>query len=480
MPGSGLVQRPSYHIAVDLEGGALRATLCFPEGLPARLVPLEKDAGGFLGWATGPDGRALQRDGGHLVLPGEGTPGCVRYAVDLHLATRASRHVAHPGGDIALSSGAWLWRPEPLHPDTEATLEVTLPPDVEALLPWPSTAAGHRLDASALRRPAHVAFGRFRPRVIRTRGVTVTYARLGDGEDPPEPAVRAWLTSAVQAVAQVHGRLPVDRVAVMVLPTGPGPDPVAFGMVRRGGGASVMLLVRRGATEEGLVRDWVAVHELAHLLIPPLDRPGAWLSEGLATYYQNVARARAGLLSPVEAWRSMAEGFDRGRRAGTGRTLRDESAHMHRTAAYHRVYWAGAAFALEADVALRTAHGTSLDAVLRSFSARDVLEARPRSAEHLLGEMDALVGARTFSELAARYLDRSEFPDTDGLLRHLGVGRDQDGQVGFDDGAPLADLRQSIMRPTEALTHDHATRSGAGAAVPRAASSAREAMPSFR
>ena len=39
------------------------------------------------------------------------------------------------------------------------------------------------------------------------------------------------------------------------------------------------------------------------------------LAEGLATYYQNVLRARAGLLTPSEAWEQIDAGFARGRGA---------------------------------------------------------------------------------------------------------------------------------------------------------------------
>ena len=38
----------------------------------------------------------------------------------------------------------------------------------------------------------------------------------------------------------------------------------------------------------------------------------AWLSEGTASYYQNVLRARAGILPAEDAWQRMHSGFRRG------------------------------------------------------------------------------------------------------------------------------------------------------------------------
>lgn len=434
-------------MVVDTGAGDLRTELCFPDGWPSRIAPVKGAGSHLLRWAVGPDGRPLERDEDELILPDRSGAGCIQYSVDLDLARRTSRHVARHGSDLATSSGLWLWRPEPLHPKTRATVRFEGPEGLHVLTPWPRSGGVHRLDATALRWHAFVAFGRFPLRAIRVRDVTLTYGRLGGAtDDPSDEAVRRWLASAVDAVARVHGRFPVDRMSAVIVPAPAGSDPVAFGMVQRGGGISAMLLLRRGAEPDELVRDWVAVHEMSHLLIPSLSRRDAWLSEGLATYYQNVARARAGLISPLEAWRTMEEGFERGRRGGSGRSLREESARMHRTFAFRRVYWSGTAFALEADVLLRTAHGTSLDAVLAEVGALEGTHRRIWSAEDLLATMDAVAGTRAISKLAERYLRRSDFPDTEALFDRVGLVRDPSGDLVPDEAAQRAVLRRGIMR----------------------------------
>jgi predicted metalloprotease with PDZ domain len=52
---------------------------------------------------------------------------------------------------------------------------------------------------------------------------------------------------------------------------------------------------------DDLRADWVLAHELFHLGVPSMPG-GAWLDEGLATYYEPVLRTRAGLVSEMATW----------------------------------------------------------------------------------------------------------------------------------------------------------------------------------
>jgi hypothetical protein len=218
---------------------------------------------------------------------------------------------------------------------------------------------------------------------------------------------------------------------VIALPTlGFGVAPVAFGMAAHGERPTLLAYVDRGATPEALRRDWVAVHELSHLGHAFLDGRSAWLTEGIATYYETVLRARAGWISAETAIAQLDGGFRRGERGGTGRTLRDESEDRHRTRAYDRVYWAGAAIALAIDVALR-GEGSSLDAaLLRAHGLR-----RERLDDEAL--LRALDGGGTASGVAAPWLDQSAFPDLGPAYRALGVRREGAGVTLDAEGAAL-------------------------------------------
>ena len=59
-------------------------------------------------------------------------------------------------------------------------------------------------------------------------------------------------------------------------------------------------MVNPESSMQEITNDWTAFHELSHLLIPYRGHGDLWFSEGLATYYQNIIQARAGVLSEAE------------------------------------------------------------------------------------------------------------------------------------------------------------------------------------
>jgi predicted metalloprotease with PDZ domain len=200
------------------------------------------------------------------------------------------------------------------------------------------------------------------------------------------------------------------------------------------------VVLRVGGGELG--DDSTALHELLHLGIPHIDLEHAWLFEGIVEYETRRARARAGTLAPERAWWELADGFERGRRAGTGRTLAEESAAMHRTRAYWRVYWAGAAIALETDVELRKC-GTSLQAALARL-AREHAVAVGLSLADVIAALDRGCLSAPLAKIAARELARSEFPEIAPLLAWLGVRAGEAGAK-LDDRAPGSAVRDAII-----------------------------------
>jgi hypothetical protein len=258
-------------------------------------------------------------------------------------------------------------------------------------------------------------FGSFDRQAFSVAGTVVDVARLGDR--PTDEDVRRWLGRAVEATASVGHRFPRDRLHFVIVPLDIPGEEVAFGMLRRGGGSSILLLPSLGATVDQLEADWVAVHELSHLWLPRLYPEDRWLSEGIATYLQEVLRARCGLQSSEHAWKRLRDGFARGRRSGTGRSLSSESHNMNRTGAYHRVYWAGAAFALEADARLRKSSNGEMT-LLRVLSEAEHAwgdEAHPVKASVLFETLQAASGAGFLKGLGEKYAARSDFPNMDYL-----------------------------------------------------------------
>ena len=252
-------------------------------------------------------------------------------------------------------------------------------------------------------------------------------------------ALHRWLAEVANAELTVSGRFPLASAQVRVEEIrSDDPSPVPWGQTSRRRNVAVLLYVRDDATLEELRSDWTAVHELAHLFHPYLGMRGRWLAEGLASYYQNVLRARIGLLSEEQAWQRLDAGFGRGRGAVAGIRL-DELGRRGTM----RVYWAGAAYWLEADLALR-ARGSSLDVVLGKY-ARCCLQGTASVApETFVADLDRVADADVFGSLYQRYAASREFPSLEAAYRRLGISSDDDG-LHFSQRTDAMRMRQSIM-----------------------------------
>jgi hypothetical protein len=210
---------------------------------------------------------------------------------------------------------------------------------------------------------------------------------------------------------QTYGRLPRRDAQVLVVPSPGLRTAMPWGEVTRGGGSAVHLYPGAAAPRDALHQDWTATHEFSHLLHPHLGTRGRWLSEGLASYYQNVLRARSGALGADEAWERLDAGFGRGRaeRRSTGLTLTQTSQRMGALRAYMRSYWSGAAYWLESDLALR-AHGSSLDAALQRYAECCLARTVWTRPETFVAELERVAPAADLSGRLQRYLALMEFP----------------------------------------------------------------------
>jgi hypothetical protein len=418
--------------------------VCFDGAPPPVLVPASDRTAPHLAGAWAEDGRRLDLDPeeGAITTAGLAPGSCVRYAL------RAKGLGRFDGeGAAVLELDRLLFRP----PDVRGfrgRLAFDLPAGLGASTPATD------LDWTALRWQAHVALGRFERLALDVAGSAFDVAILPGPRRASREGIARWLDTAGRCIALVHGRFPVPRVQVVVLPVPAdgGEDPVVFGMATRGGGPAVLLLLSEDGTDDALLRDWVAPHELFHLGMPFLRAEDAWLAEGVTMYYSETLRGRIGAFSPEETWRNLERGLERGRRGGSGRTLADESRAMSRTGEYRRVYWAGAALALRWDVAIRKASGNarSLDDAL-AWLARETLP-RPRryGADEVIERLDRWWGSPLFSGVARRALRSPDFPDVRDLYEDLGVAVAPDGRVTFVDGAPLAAIRDALVTPRPA------------------------------
>jgi hypothetical protein len=449
-----------YTFTLDAGLNTLGVRLCPRGALPPRLVPGMREARSMLKRAL------IEREGAAVELPldehgillaGLRQAECVRYELDLRIARGGmGAPKVHRSGDALMANlAALLWRPADYARYTEVHARFELPPGMKHSVPWPRAGDSERaserpsdlgryeLDSSAFAFHAYAAFGELTMHQLHVTGSTIELAVLDGLSSAQCAAVARWVTVQANAFAMLAGRLPRAHLQIVVLPMGDASDPVRFGSMTRGGGASVGVLIAENFDEAELMADWVLVHELSHLLHPFVDRGQAWLSEGIATYYQEVLRARAGLQSPETAWKRILNGSQQG--ASMSVSLEQGAAEMHMTYRFAPVYWGGAAVMLLADVELRRRSGGSrtLDDVLMELSRCCGIGSRAWSAVDVGERIDAIAGVPVMRELIANVVRAETFPTLAALYAQLGL--DEQGRA--KAAAPLAHVRDAIMRP---------------------------------
>jgi hypothetical protein len=291
-----------------------------------------------------------------------------------------------------------------------------------------------------------VAFGTFVEREVEVAGARLRVSVLHGAPAVKWDLVQQWITRAATAVTTLYGRFPEDTAQILVVPGARGDEPVPWAYVLRGGMPSVHFYVNQRRPLDEFLTDWTAVHELSHLLLPYVRPEDAWLSEGTASYYQNVLRARAGMLSEQEAWQRMHSGFRRGMKSMPGITLADATERMYRDGAFMRVYWHGAAMLLLADQRLRARTGgrESLDTALAKLHDCCLAPDQAWQASTLFAKLDALTGTSVFSELLGEQT-ASRFPDLTETYALLGLRvSDAGDSVELVDGLQVRD-REAIM-----------------------------------
>jgi hypothetical protein len=279
---------------------------------------------------------------------------------------------------------------------------------------------------------------------LRVQGRVLEIAVL-DVPDPTRAAqLQAWVRAIARSTQTLSGRLPLKHARIEVREIDSSSNSaVPWGQTDRSNRpVKVLLYVRRDATLAQLRADWTAPHELAHLYHPYLGRSGRWLAEGFASYQQNRFMARAGVLAVQEAWERLDAGFARGAKDPTGGPLASVS-----YTGTMRLYWAGAAFWLDADIQLRK-RGSSLDQVmdryLRCCMQGEIDGVAPAEFIRALDQQFAPKAPPLLLPLFQRYSTQNTFPDTSSSYQVLGLTRSVSG-LQFSAEPKAAFLREKIM-----------------------------------
>ncbi len=462
-----------YEVVVNPALTQLSIDACFDGSMPRVLTAGSESATDYLDdlQVVGSSEAEIRQRRSEVYISSLSDSACLHYRVvmktpaDDDRSHRFASSFRRVGGDVTAPPSLWLWRPEELAHDTDIEIVFRLPAGTAVSAPWrlisrDRATATYRVGHAPMRWSALAAFGRFKVQSLSVPGGNIRLAVLDAKPVADVEATRKWLRHAAGAVSSVSGRFPVPGAQMLVVPVAAGANPVfspfgneenvepfPFAMITRGGQPAGIFFIDQRLPLNIFVNDWVAVHELSHLLHPFLGNSGAWLSEGLASYYQQVLRGRTGVLSEHDAWLALHKGFLRGVDGRSGLTLTAASRKRRDRNTYMQIYWSGAAIALLADTELRQRSGgkLSLDVALSRFQDCCLPAERRWQARTFMARLDELVAEDVFSELYEEYANSVEFPDFGRVYRELGI---------IDDGddirlveAPLAEIRRRIMAP---------------------------------
>jgi hypothetical protein len=389
---------------------------------------------------------------------------CLAYAADIGgIADQHSDSGTRYASNIVTDPQHWL-----LHADAhgakgaEATID--LPEGWSISVPWRELSRDGKsirfqIPDTPLDWSASLVLGHFEETRIELPGGTLRVAMLIKDDDKQREKLAVWMRRVGQALLTSYGRLPLADVQVWLVSVDNlsivgrfaaflHPGAVLGGESARGQGNALQLDVDPSRPESEFNEDWTAVHELSHLLHPYLGDRGSWLGEGLATYYQNVLRARGGLLTRKQAWQRLASGFQRSQAGPYAESLEEAAADMGHSHAFLRVYWSGAAYWLMVDMELRRLSGgeLTLDTALSRFRDCCLPAYREWKPEDFVAKLDSVLGVHTFTRHYHEFARMKRFPDWQASFARLGVRAGEDS-VTFYAAAPDAVIRDAITAP---------------------------------
>ena len=279
--------------------------------------------------------------------------------------------------------------------------------------------------------------------VLKVGTSTIDVEISGVRPDLPHNILIAYAGDAAHAVSHYYGRFPVDRVLlqIVVVPERAGVLQGTTWGNRDGYPALTRLRIGQHTSQGDLRTDWKLTHEFVHMALPSLPDDQHWLEEGIATYVEPIARYQSGFLTRKQVWWGMVDGMPHGEPGSLDRGLD----HTH---TWGRTYWGGALFCMVADIRMRqqTKNAFGLqDALAAIVDAHGSIQDE-WPIEQLLAVADKRTGTTVLEDLYTSWRATPVQVDLAGLWSQLGI-RDSPEGVLFDDSAPLAGVRDTILHP---------------------------------
>lgn len=387
---------------------------------------------------------------GYAELP-EGEAGCISYTIQTRNSNNSRRLKQQHPDSLLLKIDHFLWQASDYKQRVLPKITINHNHETKVSAPWmlvsrTAEQTVYQIKPTPRYSDGYVAFGQMELKSLMLGDSRIRLAIMHGKNPHKSNLITQWVKTMASSVAQVANKFPLNDIQVLViLVDGQGGGAVPWGQVNRAGGTGVLFVVNPNKSEQQLFADWTAAHEFSHLLTPytPNDR---WLSEGFASYHQNISRLRAGLLDEELAWSKLLAGFERGQRSAsqpTAPTL-NKSNRRHNM----QMYWGGAVIALKADVALQqeTSGRMNLSQALAGLQGCCLGTGKGWSAKQLFTELDRISQTDVFMNLYQQDVLSKAYPEYQPLLQILGIKKSRYGGVVLNDEAPMAMIRKRISK----------------------------------
>lgn len=389
-----------YVVRLNQALGTMQVNACFDSTFDGRLGTGRSQSYRYIDTFRQGNRNIKTRDK-YVYLPKGKRAGCINYVVNLTKAVQ-DRQAWHIDDSWLVDNRAWLWRPTNQQGISLKFVNDNGTQPAQVSAPWPRAADG---SFNAAKTPlgwsSKMVFGDFDYTDMKVNDDRLRVAVVGVKSDEKIKELKQWVKHGAQAVASVSGSFPVDNAQILVLPLGKRSEPVPWAEVQRAGLPAVHLYIDQERPIHEFYADWTLTHELSHLLIPKVS---GWISEGIASYYQNVLMARAQLQSPDKSWRKLKSGFAKGRKAAKNNSVINAKRTKH-------LYWGGAAIMFLADVELRLQQqGNSLDEVLIKLQNCCIPSAEYWQTDDFMHKLDELSQTTVFTDLLKNEASQPKFP----------------------------------------------------------------------
>jgi len=391
--------------------------------------------------------RGLNFKQGYVELP-KGEAGCVSYTIEPKNKSNSRRLKQQHSDSLLLKIDHFLWQVSDYKRRPLPQIIINHSSKTQISAPWElikrtAKQTVYQVKPTPRYSDGYVVFGALELQTVMLGDSRLRLAIMHGSNQHKGDLVVRWVKAMAGSVAQVANNFPLKDIQVLVIMIDGQRGAVPWGQVNRAGGPGVLFVVNANKSEQELFSDWTAAHEFSHLLTPytPNDR---WLSEGFASYHQNISRLRSGLLDEATAWSKLLSGFERGRKSASklsAPTL-EKSNRRHNM----QMYWGGAVIALKADVALQQATNgkMNLSQVLAGLQECCLETGKGWSAKQLFVELDRISETNVFMTLYEQEIQRTSYPKYQAVLDSLGIKKTRSGRVILSDEAPMAIIRKRI------------------------------------